>query len=178
MRRKVHVPGAADLGLAEATAPTACSAEDAEDAIGLVEERSGVERRGGGDARGGERFIRPRCRLGEGSAGEEARRGRRRARGDATSCCSCSSFSATRWPGGALGGVEGGRPCAGSMHRGGVGPACTARAAETSGEGSTAACVDRVQVWGLRASVPSTVDSLRPPLLFWMDLIRSRGLAQ
>jgi hypothetical protein len=50
---EVQIPGAADLGLAEATAPTACSAEDAAAAIGLVEEWSGG---GGGDdadARGG-----------------------------------------------------------------------------------------------------------------------------
>ena len=40
------IPGAADLGLAEATAPTACSAEDAAAAIGLS--RRGVER--GGEA--------------------------------------------------------------------------------------------------------------------------------
>jgi hypothetical protein len=35
----VQVPGATNLGLAEATAPTACGAEDAAAAIGLVEEQ-------------------------------------------------------------------------------------------------------------------------------------------
>jgi hypothetical protein len=39
LRGGVQVPGATDLGLAEATAPTACRAEDTTAAIGLVEER-------------------------------------------------------------------------------------------------------------------------------------------
>jgi hypothetical protein len=39
LRGGVQVPGAMDLGLAVATAPTACRAEDAAAAIGLVEEK-------------------------------------------------------------------------------------------------------------------------------------------
>jgi hypothetical protein len=47
LRGEVLVPGATDLGLAEATAPMACRAEDTTAAIGLVEEQRGIHARGG-----------------------------------------------------------------------------------------------------------------------------------
>jgi hypothetical protein len=94
-----NVPGAADLGLGEATAPTPCSVEDAAAAaIGPVPSRvalaEGVAAAGWRWRRWG-RFIGSRWRLGEGRAEEEARRGRRRARGEARS----SFLSAARWGG-------------------------------------------------------------------------------
>jgi hypothetical protein len=42
LRGEVQVPGATDLGMADATTPMTCRAEDAAAAIGLVEERRWV----------------------------------------------------------------------------------------------------------------------------------------
>jgi len=132
----------------------------------LVSSRSGVERRWRrcGRARRGVALYTPslsprRRERGGGSEAGEAESTRRRDQllllGDEVE---------------GLGGGEAGRPCAGSMRRGGLGPACTEVAAATPGDGPTrrpqlptAALVDREQVRRCEPRFHRRRDGLRPP---------------
>jgi len=173
---EVQVPGPADLGLAEATAPTACSAEDAAAAIGLVEEWSGeavatMRTRAEGVALYTLSLSPRRRERGGGSEAGEAESTRRHDQlllllllGD--------EVEGLGWSGGRLSvrGVYAPRRSGSRFYGGGDGHirwrAHAASSAAHSGAREPGAGAE------VRASVPSTTGRPPPAPLFWMDLIR------
>jgi hypothetical protein len=104
--------------------------------------------------------LTPRRRR-RGGGSEAGVGGRRRERGERTtsSCCFCFCFSVTTDADEVrvLGGVDGGRPCAGSMHRPMRSGTPLARRGLT---GPAVARVDRVQVRGCGASTSASLGSI------------------